>query len=279
MKTIRGGMGIGDAIYVHAVCRHYLVRGEQLKVATSWPEVFRFLPVQCIPFTRNGIDILAHYSMRKPQPTKQWHDVCITARVSVETDLAIEWRPTSCIGDSLREQADGRPIIAVQLPRAPMGRTDGFGAELLPDCGVIQKLIDRLRGRALLVQIGAGKALHRFDGIDIDLTNRTTVCELFDLGQAIDGFLGYVSFIVPLAEAMRKPALLVWSRRGLNSRTPYIKQITPQKVLYRDTSHYVVDDDAPALDEKAELLLRQANGVRASAGQASCDRREWAGIA
>lgn len=258
MKTIRGGMGIGDAIYVHAVARFLVAQGVQLKVATAWPDVYRFLPVECVPFRRDRIDILAHYSARKPQPTRQWQDVCITARVPTDTELAIEWRATGDIGEQVRRQAGGLPVIAVQMPRAPMGRTDGFGRELLPDCTAIQRLIDAARGRAFLVQIGAGKQVHRFDGIDLDLANRTTVPELFDLAQAVDGFLGYVSFVVPLAEVMNKRALLVWSARGLKAPLSYVRQITPQKVLEKSTSRWVMDnaDRATLLGALDELVLR-----------------------
>jgi ADP-heptose:LPS heptosyltransferase len=130
----------------------------------------------------------------------------------------------------------------VQLPRTPMGRTDGFGKELLPDCRVIQRLIDGLRGKALVVQVGSGDPLFRFTGIDVDLANKTTVAELVDVALAANGFLGYVSFIVPLAESLGKPALLVWSSAGLKARQPYVRQITPRKVLHCKTSRHVMDD-------------------------------------
>jgi hypothetical protein len=272
MRTIRGGSGLGDAIYVASVVRHLNLRGERLRVATDWPDVFRYLDVECIQFTRNGIDILAHYSARKPQPTKQFVDVCQTAGIREPVELKLEWRTERRLSTAL-------PVVLVQLPRSPMGRTDGFGAALLPDCRVIQRAIDLLNGRAYIVQVGSGKALHRFTGIDLDLSNKTSVVELIDLAAGCDAFLGYVSFIVPLAESLNKPALLVWSRKGLNSGTAYIRQITPQKVLYRDSSHYVVDDDPSALEQKVELLLRPREGLDVPDREAGCDRRERAGVA
>lgn len=272
MRTIRGGSGLGDAIYVASVVRHLNLRGERLRVATDWPDVFRYLDAECIPFRRSGIDILAHYSARKPQSTKQFVDVCMTAGIREPVELKLEWRTTRRLATSL-------PVVLVQLPRSPMGRTDGFGASLLPDCTVIQRAIDFLKGRAYLVQVGSGKALHRFAGIDLDLSNKTSVVELIDLAAGCDAFLGYVSFIVPLAESMNKPALLVWSRKGLNCGTQYVRQITPQKVLYRDSSHYVIDDDAADLEEKVGLLLRSRDGINLPQRQDSSDRREWAGVA
>src|SRR5687767_6227046 len=124
MRTIRGGSGLGDAIYVASVVRHLNHKGERLRVATSWPDVFRYLDAECIPFTRTGIDILAHYSARKPQPTKQWQDCCLAAGITETVDLRLEWRG--------KRRLDTGPVVLVQLPRSPMGRTDGFGASLLP---------------------------------------------------------------------------------------------------------------------------------------------------
>ena len=250
MKAIRGGAGLGDALYTQAVARHLVLKGERLRVHTYWPDVFRYLPVETAPFTRAGIDILAHYSLRKGVVgTDQFQDVCITAGIREPVELRLDWTATSDLPKRMLDH--GKPIVCVQLPRAPMGRTDGFGKELLPDCRVIQRLIDGLQGRALVVQIGSGTPLFQFKGIDVDLANKTTVCELIDLATVTHGFLGYVSFIVPLAESLDKKALLVWSRKGTKAGHEYVRRITPQKILHKPSSRYVFDDEAidGALDE------------------------------
>jgi hypothetical protein len=258
LKTIRGGMGLGDALYVQAVARHLVARGARLQVATSWPDVFKRIDVQTVPFRRSEIDILAHYSRRKNHRTGQFEDVCIQAGIDGPVELRLDWSADTDLTRRLR--ADGRPIVCVQLPRSPMGRSDGFGAELLPDCKVIQRAIDSLAGRALVVQIGAGQALFRFRGIDVDLSNETTVAELLDVASVADGFLGYVSFLVPLAESFSKPAMLVWSKRGLRSPTGYIRQITPAKVLHRSSSMHVIDDWRP--DDIRAVEERFWNAIR-----------------
>jgi hypothetical protein len=123
-----------------------------------------------------------------------------------------------------------------------MGRTDGFGKELLPDCRRIQQAIDMIGDSATKVLIGSGDALYRFSGIDIDLTDRTTVSQVLDLASIADGLLGYVSFFVPLAESFSKPGLFVWSRRGIVAGHPYVRLITPEKTLHRKSSRAVWDD-------------------------------------
>lgn len=239
-------MGLGDALYVQSVARHLVTR-ERLRVATSWPDVFRPLggAVECVPFTRSNIQILAHYSLRKSRPTTQWEDVCLTAGLKGPVDLRLDWKiEDRALTDALRRFANGRPICLVQLPRAPMGRTDGFGAELLPDCRAIQRAIDTLKHRVLIVQVGAGRPLYKFTGLEVDLTNETRVPQLLDVAAEADGALGYVSFMLPLCESLGKPLLLVWSRRGLKSGTGYVRQITPAKVIHRaDLVRSVCDDE------------------------------------
>lgn len=241
MRNIRGGMGLGDALYVQAVARHLTRLGERLKVCTAWPEVFLPLGemVTFAPFRRQDIQILAHYSIRKSQPTTQFQDVCIQAGIDGPVELKLDWTPTSDLGEQLKRYE--LPIICVQMARTPMNRTDGFGKELLPDCRVLQRMVHAMKGRALIVQIGSGVPLFKFAGIDIDLSNKTTVCELIDVVQVASGVLGYVSFALPLAESLGKPCLMVWSHRGLKCGTTYVRQITPQKVLHAPTSKYVLD--------------------------------------
>ena len=252
-------MGLGDALYVQAVARHIVRCGERLKVCTAWPDVFKPLgdSVTIAPFTRAGIGYLAHYSQRKTlTETNQFEDCCQAAGITEPVDFRLDWKLEDEALAALVMET-GKPVILVQLPRAPMGRTDGFGAELLPDCRKIQRAIDLIGDRATIVQIGSGAALFEFRSIDIDMTNRTTVCQLLDLASIASGFLGYVSCAVPLAESFARPGLFVWSRRGLNSGTPYVKSITPKKILHRRTSRAVIDDcaDQELIGAVERLLL------------------------
>ena len=250
-------MGLGDALYLQSVVRHLVSKGQRLQVACEWPDVFRPLgdAIKIIPFTRQGIHILAHYSLRKGKTeTSQFQDCCIQAGITEPVEMRLDWTPRNAdLIEHLR--SFGRPILCVQLPRSPMGRTDGFGAELLPDCDVIQAAIDRLKGRALIVQIGSGRPLHKFSGIDVDLSNVTTVSDVLDIASIADAFLGYCSFIIPLAESFSKPCLAIWSRRGLRSGHPFIARITPRKIISKPTTRWVIDDEPEKLDEALHGFL------------------------
>lgn len=261
MKAIRCGRGLGDSIYLESVCRHLIEKnGEPLRVYSDWPDVFRPLgdKAKVVPFGRTGIDILAHYATRKSaKGTTQFQDCCINAGIREPVELRLDWVANqSATVDRLL--SFGKPILCIGLPRSPMGRTDGFGKELLPRGEVTQKIIDRIHDRFTTVQVGAGTPLFKYRGIDVDLANRTTVAEMLDVCHAAAGFIGYVSFVLPVAESMRKPALMVWSRAGLNDRQEYVRQITPEKVIEHKQDTMVVMDDAQdfEIEGKANAFLR-----------------------
>lgn len=256
MKSIRAGKGLGDSLYLQAVARHMVNRGERLKVCSGWPDVFRPLgdSVRVIPFSRQA-DICAHYTLRKWRTdSDQFQDCCIQAGIREPVDFRLDWKAGKTLIDHLP-----KPVVLVLLYRLPMDRVDGFAAELLPDFRQMQRMIDALKGRATVVQVGSGKPLREYEGIDLDLANRTSVSELLDVASVADGMLGYCSFFVPLAESLNKKAAFLWARKGVNSRTPYIRQITPTKILHKDTSSYVFDDD-PRAEEAVEFLLRPGSG-------------------
>lgn len=239
---IRGGSGLGDAIYLQSIARHFIGQGYRPEVCSDWHDVFLPLKgqVDLASFRRVEVDRLAHYSMRRGVlGTSQFEDGCIQAGITGQVEFNLGW-PTAT--HRITAEAGYRPIIVVQMPRPPFGRTDGFGMEFLPDCRRVQAAIDHIGKRAFFVQVGSGKPLFEFSGIDRDLTNRTSVCDLLDVGSLASAFLGHCSFIVPLAEAQSKPALLVWSRNGVNSPHQVVRQMTPQKVLHRASSLWVMDD-------------------------------------
>jgi len=280
-RSIRCGSGLGDSLYLQAAVRHLVERGRALEVCSDWPDVFRPLAgrVTLSPFRRE-VDIRAHYAMRKRiTTTDQFQDVCIAAGITEPVDFRLDWVPQN---ERLidRVRGDGtRPVVLVLLPRRPMDRKDGFGDRLLPNCEVIGRAIEILRPHARIVQVGKGDALYRFGEIDLDLSNATSVADMIDAAWAADGLLGYVSFFVPLAESLLKPALFVWSRRGLESSTDFIAQITPSKILHRATSRAVIDNCTDQqLAEAVNEFRRQIGGAQPLRGQAGGDRRVGAGV-
>ncbi len=269
MTRIRAGAGLGDSLYLQAIVRHLVEHGRaDLEVCTPWPDLFRPLAgkVRLAAFSKLGVPLVAHYVTRKhAHGTDQFQDMCASAGVQEPVDLRLDWQVTDPgFVSRVRDEAAGRRILLVALPRNPMDRTDGFGAELSPDWSAVQAVIDAVAAQYFVVQVGRGKALHRLERIELDLANETTVAQLVDLASVAHAFLGPPSFMVPLAESFRRPVLAVFSRRGLSSRTRFIAAVTPEKVLHRPTSGHVVDDWPT---ERIVEAARQVFNVRGDPGQ------------
>lgn len=258
LKTIRAGRGLGDAIYLQSVVRYLVNQNQKLTIATDWPDVFLPLKskVSFIPFTRQNVQIIAHYSARKLfTDTTQFRDCCLQAGITEKVELKIDWQPVNYwLIDKIKKH---KPVMIVAMPRAPMGRTDSFAMDLLPKQESYQYAIDKLKDKYTIVQIGKGNPIYELDNIDIDLSNNTNVTDLFDVASVADAFLGYCGYIIPLAESFNKKGLYVWANKGLKSPEQYIRTITPKKILEHSNSHYYIDAwDKSQVDDAISHFLR-----------------------
>lgn len=241
-KRVRGGRGLGDAIYVRAIIDHVIDLGTHVTVLTDYPELYQGYGALTRPFERIKVDICAHYVGHKDRVgTTQWQDVCSASGAPLDLALKFKWRVTNHkMISGLRAQANGRPIVLVHGGRTPMGRADGFGIELMPTAEAFATVLDELRG-CLLVQVGKAVQLYPIKS-EIDLNGSTTVTDLIDLGASCDGIVAQCSFAVPLAEAFDKPLLAVWGSRIPESRERFVRQTTPLKILGGMKDRFVVDN-------------------------------------
>lgn len=270
---IRGGSGLGDSIYVRAVAEHFVRRGENVTVCSDFPDVFIGSGAETLPFDRFKIDVLAHYTARKREPgTNQWQDICLSAKIP-EIPLRFSWAVRNQpLIDEIRADAAGRPVVLVSGGRAPMARTDGFGLELLPEPAAFRAALSAIED-CFTVRIGKGPELYPLK-TSIDLHGGTSVTDLLDLGVSCDAIVGQCSFVIPLAESFDKPLLCIWAARGMqHSMHSYIRQITPQKVLSKPTSSFVIDDQPAKEIEGAarEWMAKQARAFQHPERQITCD--------
>ncbi len=241
MMRVRGGSGLGDALYVRPVAEHFVRQGNAVTVMSDYADVFIGSGARVDKFTRNDCMIVAHYTAGKGNPdTTQWDDVCANARVGT-LPLSFAWKvQNQALIDHLKYLAGGRPIIMVNGGRHPMGRADGYAREMLPAQQAFETVLGSMQG-CLTVAVGKGDKLYPLQA-DVDLTGRTEVADLLDIASICAGLIGQCSFMIPLAECFDKPLLVVWASRGLVSETLYIRQCTPQKILSKRSSRFVMDD-------------------------------------
>ncbi len=244
MKRIRGGSGLGDSLYIRPIVDYFIRAGERVTALSNYPAVFSGSGAVVEPFCRTNISVLAHYTQGKNNPaTTQWQDICNSAGVA--TALRFDWDVANrALVDQLRDKAAGRPIIVAHGGRAPMGRTDGFGMELLPERAAFELALSSIPG-CFLVGIGARDGAKYPLPVELDLIGATSVSDLIDIAAMCDGMVAQCSFAVPLAECFDKPLLAMWAARGISSAQQYIKTITPSKILSKPTSTHVMDDWPP----------------------------------
>lgn len=244
MKRIRGGSGFGDALYLRAALEHLIkLRPTKYVVCTDYPTLFTDLPVNLEPFGKKDIHVLAHYTRGKSNPkTTQWQDVCESAFCQpTELPFTSSWKVKNHkLVDDLVRRANGRPIILVHGGRVPMGRTDGFGIELLPSRAAFESVLSEFSD-CFKVRFGKSKCNVYGLSVDYDLGDQTSVSDIMDLGSSCDGVVCQCSLAVPLGEIFDKPVMAVWSQKGLTAKHAYIRQITPHKILSKPSSLFVID--------------------------------------
>lgn len=251
---IRGGSGLGDSLYLRPICEYLARAGNVVTALSNFPDVFLDSGCAVEPFRRDRVDMIAHYVGGKHNAaTTIWQDICAHAGVSVP--LRFEWSTRNKrLVRRLEQGAAGRPLLLVHGGREPMGRRDKFGIELLPFehafAAVAEALDDCYR-----VRVGRGDQLYPIP-CDIDLTNQTSVADVLDIAKASAGIVSMCGFPLPLAEALDKPALFVWSSRGLASAHSFIKSVTPAKMLSKPSSRFVMDDRPVEELQEAALEFR-----------------------
>lgn len=256
-KTIRGGSGLGDSLYCRPIVDFYRREGHQVVVKSDYPEVFAGSGARVERFTRDGCNVVAHYSGRKAiVGTNQWQDVCASAGVG-DLPLSIPWqilnRP---LVNDLKGAASGRPIVMVNGGRAPMGRQDGYGREMLPRKEAFHAVLRALDG-CFTIEVGKGPEVYPL-ATDLDLTGKTTPADLLDIASISRGLVGQCSFMIPLAESLDRPLLVVWAAAGLESSTEFIRLCRPEKIISKATSRWVMDDWSEAQIAEAVDAFRGA---------------------
>lgn len=262
---IRGGAGLGDSIYLRVIAEHFIRQGHEVVACSDYPEVFTGTAVKVEPFRRQNIDRLCHYTVGKTNPaTTQFEDMLASGGIQEPVKLHFDWVVRNQrLVDKLRTAAAGRRIVLVHGGRNPMGRTDGFGRELMPTergFSIALRCLAAETG-AFLVRIGKGPDVYHLGRyLHHDLNDLTSVTDLFDVGMICDGVVAQVSYAVPLAECFGRPLLAIWAAAGIAPGVHmYVQQIVPKKILQHPTSLFCWDDwHSSRIEEVTRQLLQHA---------------------
>lgn len=252
---IRGGSGLGDAIYLQSVVRHLVYQGnKKLEVVNNYPDVFRNIPhIRVQPFVRASVDIVAHYPSRRAfQETTQFEDMQIVGKIKGPVEMQLDWEVLNhkLINDIL-DRANGKPILWAGVAREPMGRNDKFGMDLVPPQQPYNDALEILSEHYFIVEVGRGPALYPLSHTHYSLMDKTkSTTDLIDIATICDAFIGQCGYIIPLAESFHKKLMIVWNHKQFESVFPngqpnkFIRYCTPKKILHRrDTSSFIMDSD------------------------------------
>lgn len=252
MIELNASKGLGDAIHMRAIALHLLRRGEQVTVFTGWAEVFGDLPVIVKPLSaRTGDEDLRHAKpclhcrIEAVTHLDAFAMACLQAGIEEPVDLLMDWRIRNInLVQRVRQEADGRPVLLFQ----PLKKASNVNQALArPHREAFAAFV---AGRAdhFRVKIGRPQDLQP-DGhppCDLDLTGKTSVPDVFDLGMACDAAFGESCFVLVMAEAMSKPFTWMFSRRGIESGRTHVQNIRPGRVFHKRHLATAVYDEPEA---------------------------------
>lgn len=248
MIRINSPKGLGDAIHLRAIVLHLLERGEEIEVYTGWPEVFTGLPV----VLRTHEQIADHDQIRHAMACLHccipeimgmslFQNACRQAGIVEPVALRMDWKVKD--GKRIRRikaRAAGKPILLYQ----PVKKANNAQqAELRPDRDAYRAYLQGMKG---YFRIKVGNAAFTIDDprlpVDLDLFNKTTVSEVFDIATIADCFFSEDSYIQVIAQAMNKPVTWMFARKGESSAFSRSRNARPSRMIHRTDLVTVVYD-------------------------------------
>jgi hypothetical protein len=224
MKII-GLSGFGDSIYIEPLVRNEAEK-ESIELYTKFPDVFAHLKnVKCLPFNRAAkVDKTFSYLDGKPDKnTTQIQD----------------------LGYSRPEQfkLDYKPICVLAAGYEGMLTRNEF----TPNKEVMQQIINDLKAAGFEILHITNKAIDKYEGVtEIESQNYfQTVC----MFQGADLIVCQQGWGVALAEGLNKDCLVVFADKIRKSNLEFIRQITPKKVICKNTTRFVWDNEFKGLDD------------------------------
>jgi hypothetical protein len=229
--------GLGDAIYLRAIVLHLLERGDEPTVFTRWPDVFADIPatVKRVEDVTGAEDLRhAMYCLfcRVPavRALDQFALACLQAGILEPVALRMDWKiKNDRLVDDIRRRAGSRRILLFQ----PVKCANADQEALRPKQDSFARFI--AGGDGFRVKVGNPAHIRAGDATpcDLDLIGKTSISDVFDVASVIDSIYCEPCFLLPLAEAMDKPVVCMFSRRGLASKVERVYNVTPERLFHK----------------------------------------------
>jgi len=242
MIELQGPRGLGDALLVRLVAAEWIRRGEQVRVHTTWPDLFRGLKVHLAGvehLVRDGqTDLYACTgcpNCRRPEMAtlSLFTRACHQCGLYDPVPFDLAWTVTDAEPfGKIKRRADGRPILIYQPPKI----ANGAEQELYtPPTEAFLRWLDE-HSDHYRIKVGHPSAAEEFRGApcELDLFGKTTVLQMIDLATIGDLFFSQVCFIPTLAETLGKRSAVMFTRRQLSAGSNNLHRRELHEVVYVD---------------------------------------------
>lgn len=254
MATLKIYNHFGDSLFLQPLARYYLGLGLKVRVATDFPLIFQRiidsgLPLETVPWNTANVNTVHYAERRHLQHTSQWEDIHLSVHLPFGT---IPYKLVHAWHDSWIAPTGGRQICVIGHPYFPL-RHKSNDLDLMPDYTVNQAIIHEYQDRVFFVQVGSSdrSPQFRYDGIALDLSqpNFTDTALLFNVVQQADLVLCQIGHLLHLAEGLDKPAMVLFSHKGLKKSVKRerhtggmsVRYFTPKKIIWKPTTRWCQD--------------------------------------
>jgi hypothetical protein len=229
---IRGASGYGDAFYLWPICDFYMQRGNEVTALCNFPEVMGDIP--CKPFDRAAfVDIDCTYTRRKDQPGNVWNDILTEARVPNIQQFR-HWHTVYPVCKAKRalivnpyQPSWCQPVSGFVPAASYFGAVEG---ELMK------------RGYSVTNVIGG---------------HNKTLQEWITLYSSHAVIVTQSSSHMVMAEAWGVPCAVIFNAASRESKSWFVKTITPEKVIiytWRTVGIYDNENVGGAVDRIERIL-------------------------
>lgn len=225
---IRGLSGFGDAIYLEPLVDANCIVHGGVEVLTNYPQVFEHLPVTCLAFDRSAtVDKEYSYLKGKSNPdTTQLEDM----GYELPDDFEIYHKPIALL------------VCGYKGMKSVM--------EFIPDKAIIERIIKDLHLNGYKVIHLTNGAIERYAGVEtIESGSYYQTLAMF---RGSDLIVCQQGWSTALAEGLNKRCLVVFSDKIRNSKSDFIRQITPKKVCCKNTTSFVWDNEYKGLPDEIQ---------------------------
>jgi hypothetical protein len=179
---IRGAGGLGDALYLHPVVKHYATSGNNVELSGNYPDIFADIQnVNVRPFCRKApVNIECTYTKSRAENNglNQYEDTLRNANITENYPFTLNL-PLEKIEIAIPA---GKKICIVKSPYARMRKGSICNEDIQPRVELFNEIIDKHRGEYFFIDTGGEDEKNQSAvRCDLDLRGKTNIKQLLHM--------------------------------------------------------------------------------------------------